>query len=343
MMVKRLLWFFSASAMFLLALTLLWNGDFTSAMATEGAVVPSNTPPVAVFTVDPASGGVVGTWFYFDPTGSHDEEDSLVWLTMRFDWTSDGNYDTGWLNPTNPHPRHRYDAVGTYTVRMIVMDKEGLTDTVEHDVVVGDPGSNTPPTASCTVTPTVGTVNTIFTYSAASSTDQQDSVSDLIARWDWYGGGKWITEWLPATASQTFQFDRHGLKTVRLEVRDRGMLSDSAECEVEVQPEQPNTPPTASFTFTPDHGDTTTQFTFDPSGSSDIEDEVRWLSARFDWTNDGSWDSIWLNASQTQHHVFEAWGEVTVRMMVMDTGGLSDETTRTVNITPFSLYLPLVE
>ncbi len=314
-----------------------------SVYAKNGDHRPANTPPVAVFTVDPTS-GVVGTWFYFDPTGTHDNEDSMAWLLIRYDWEDDGVYDTGWLNPTNPHYRHRYDAVGAYTVRMEVKDREGLTDTAEHDIEIGDPGSNTPPTPRCVASPIVGTVNTVFSFSAATSTDPQDATADLVARWAWHSGDNYNTDWLPATQDQSHQFSRHGLHEVRLQVRDTGTLSDDVLCTVDVQPEQPNTPPTASFTITPGQGDTTTSFSLDATGSSDAEDGIVWLQVRYDWTNDGEYDTIWLNASGIRNHVFSAWGHLTVRMIVMDTGGLTDETTRTVDITPANpMYLPLMK
>ena len=312
-----------------------------STIAASQPLRPANTPPVAVFTVDPTS-GVVGTWFYFDPSGTHDNEDSMAWLLIRYDWEDDGVYDTGWLNPTNTHYRHRYDAMGAYTVRMEVKDNDGLTDTITHDVAVGDPGSNTPPTPHCVASPTVGTVNTVFSFSAATSSDQQDATADLVARWAWHSGDNYNTDWLPATQDQSHQFSRHGLHEVRLEVRDTGTLSDDVLCTVDVQPEQPNTPPTARFTITPGQGDTTTSFTFDATASSDAEDGIAWLQVRYDWTDDGVYDTQWLNASGIQTYTFGAWGHLTVRMEVIDTGGLTDETARTVDITPFSLYLPLI-
>lgn len=338
---KHQIIFITTAIMFLLG-TLFMLPSGASVMASPLSFRPDNTPPVAEFTVDPASGGVVGTWFYFDPSGTHDNEDSLAWLLVRFDWESDGVYDTGWLNPTNPPQRHQYDAVGTYTVRMEVKDTGNLTDTVEHDIVVGDPGSNTAPTARCVVTPTTGTLDTVFTFSAATSSDSQDATADLKARWAWYSGGRYDTDWIPATQDQTHQFDRHGLHEVALEIRDTGMLSDRTSCTVEVQTEQPNTPPTASFTITPARGDTTTSFTLDPTASTDAEDGIEWLQVRYDWTNDGIFDSQWFNASQTIQHRFRAWGHITVRMQVMDTGGLTDETARPVDIIPFVHYLPLM-
>jgi hypothetical protein len=310
----------------------------------DSPVAPNNTPPVAEFTVDPPS-GVVGTRFMFDPSASHDNEDPIYWLAIRFDWNGDGFYDTGWLNPTDGSPETYFDVPGVYTVTMEIKDSGDLTDTVSHAVQVGDPGSNTKPTARCEVTPLTGKVGTTFTFSAASSSDQQSSQSELVAMWDWYGSGTWTTTWLPLTQTQTLQFNSTGLHTVRVRVRDTGLLSDDAECTVDVQSDQPNTAPTASFTISPTTGTITTEFTLDPTGSQDKEDSLPWLQVRFDWTNDGTFDTGFLNASQTWVHIFsDVWGDITVRMEVQDKHGLGDQTTRTVHvITPYQIYLPEVQ
>jgi len=300
-----------------------------------------NTPPVAAFSVDPAS-GVTGTQFVFDPSATHDNEDSLAWLQVRFDWEGDGVYDTGWLNPTNPAPEHSYASVGDYTVIMKAKDTDGLTDTVSHVVHVGDPGSNTPPTARCAVTPTTGSMNTVFTFSAAASTDAQDPQSDLRARWNRHAGG-WDTPWLPIDQPQTLQFNYPGEYDVWVRIMDKGTLSDDAKCTVQVV-DANNTPPTADFTITPASGTITTTFTVDPTTSHDNEDALLYLSVRFDWTDDGVYDTAWLNASQTWTITFsDVWGEITVRMEIKDSGGLTDETTRTVQVrTPFSIHLPII-
>jgi hypothetical protein len=301
----------------------------------------NNTPPVAAFSIDPAS-GVVGTQFIFDPSDSHDNEDSLAWLLVQFDWEGDGVYDTGWLNPGNPAPEHAYDAPGDYTVTMIVKDTGGLTDTTSHVVHVGDPGANTPPTARCVVTPATGSVDTIFTFSAATSSDAQDAAGDLLARWDWDAGG-WDTPWLPISQQQTRQFSYTGEFDIRVRVMDKGTLSDDAVCTVRVETEN-NTPPTARLVISPTTGAITTTFTIDPTGSHDNEDALEYLSVRFDWTNDGVYDTSWLNASQTWPTAFDdVWGDITVRMLIQDTGGLTDEATQTIHVTtPYHIHLPAI-
>ncbi|MFH1219135.1 MAG: SUMF1/EgtB/PvdO family nonheme iron enzyme [Candidatus Eisenbacteria bacterium] len=93
-----------------------------------------------------------------------------------------------------------------------------------------------------------------------------------------------------------------------------------------------NTAPTASFTITPAIGDMLTSFQFDASGSSDAQDPVSALQVRWDWENDGTWDTQW-SATKTASHQYGTLGTKTIKLEVEDTGGLTDDTSRTVTVT----------
>ena len=305
----------------------------------------SNTPPVADFTIDPPQ-GVVGTRFFFDPISSYDNEDSDAWLSTRFDFDGDGIWDTGWNNPTNPAPHHIYSAVGTYQVKLEVMDTGNLTDTHVIALQVGGPGNNTPPTAQCTASPPSGPPGTIFTFSAADSSDAQDDTSALQVKWDQWGTFDFRGQtWQPATQSVTFTYTSLGIQEVDLIVMDSGYLMDDTSCQVEVVPEGGNTPPTADLVITPSYGTYTTTFTMDVSGSTDAHDNLADMSVRFDWTDDGTYDTSWLNASQPWSNTFTYnWGQITVRAQIQDSGGLTDEATQTIYVTaPYQIYLPVVQ
>jgi hypothetical protein len=289
-----------------------------------------NTPPVASFTIHPPA-GYVGTSFSVDGSGSSDAEDEARYLQARYDWTDDGYYDTNWLNAGVARD-HTYDTPGSKTIRMIVKDRDGATGTTTRTLQVDDPGDNTLPTARCVISPTTGTVDTVFTVSAAGSSDAEDPLSALEARWDWWGSGHWPLEWFPADQVHERQWTRLGIFVVRMMVRDSGLLSDDTTCQVEITTGQPNQPPTASFTISPTMGYVTSDFTFDASGCSDPEDNINALQVRYDWEDDGVYDTIWRLAPQTWVHGFDHPGTYTVRMKVQDSGRLTDETTRTVQV-----------
>ncbi len=301
-----------------------------------------NTPPVADFTIDPPQ-GVVGTRFFFDPAPSYDNEDSDAWLLYRFDFDGDGVWDTSWDNPTNPPTSHEYQTPGTYQVKLEIKDNGGLTDTKVKTLQVGDPGDNTPPTARCNVTPTSGPPGTVFTFSAAASTDKQDPTSALKVKWDKWGYFDFRDQtWAPATQPITFTYNSYGLHDVDLIVMDTGYLMDWTQCVVEVVPEGGNTPPTARLEITPTVGTITTTFTIDVRGSTDAEDDITRLLVQFDWNNDGRFDTSWLNASEVVYMQFyDIWGRLTIRAEIRDSGGLTSQATKTILVTtPYQIYLP---
>jgi hypothetical protein len=303
-----------------------------------------NTPPQADFTVDPPQ-GVTGTVFFFDPISSSDNEDTDAYLLVRFDFDGDNIWDTSWNNPTNSPSNHVYASVGTYQAKLEVMDTGGLTDTHVISVQVNDPGSNTAPTAQCTASPASGPPGTTFTFSAAGSFDSQDPVSALQVKWDQWGDFDFRGQtWQPASQSVTFTYTSLGIQEVDLIVMDSGYLMDNTSCQVEVVPEGGNTPPTADLVVNPAQGTITTTFTMDVSGSTDTQDDISNLAVRFDWTDDGVYDTSWLNASQLWTTVFNnVWGQITVRAQIQDSGGLTDEATQTIKVTtPYQVYLPLI-
>lgn len=93
----------------------------------------------------------------------------------------------------------------------------------------------------------------------------------------------------------------------------------------------PNNQPVASFTITPTSGTTLTLFEFNASGSSDEENGNSTLEVRWDWENDGSWDTDW-SANKIASHQFTIVGDYTVVVEVRDSRGLKDTTAHDVII-----------
>ncbi len=90
----------------------------------------------------------------------------------------------------------------------------------------------------------------------------------------------------------------------------------------------PNTPPHASFTVAPDHGDMKTIFSFDASGSSDKESSIQY---RWDWESDGIWDTGWAQ-NPIAKHSYNHFGIYSARLQVKDAGNLTDDCVRQVSV-----------
>lgn len=92
-----------------------------------------NLAPVAFFSVHPISGNNT-TVFEVDSTSSWDLEDLNGSLLVRWDWESDGKWDTEWA--TNKTAEHSYSSEGNYSLRLEVIDSGGLTDSFSVLVTV---------------------------------------------------------------------------------------------------------------------------------------------------------------------------------------------------------------
>ena len=111
----------------------------------------------------------------------------------------------------------------------------------------------------------------------------------------------------------------HTLTVITLTVTDAIGQTDSISKPVEWV-HHPSWPK-ASFTVSPARGYPTTIFTFDASNSSDAETPSSELQVRWDWEDDGIWDTGWSTEKQICHQ-FASVGTYVVSLQVMDTDGL---------------------
>ena len=111
------------------------------------------------------------------------------------------------------------------------------------------------------------------------------------------------------------------------------VLALTTTCGEDDKPTLPvNTAPTACFTVSPDSGTTETVFQFDASCSSDKKGPASDLEVRWDWESDGTWDTPY-STTKTASHQYSTTGTKTITLEVKDTGGLTDQTTRQVQVT----------
>jgi len=99
------------------------------------------------------------------------------------------------------------------------------------------------------------------------------------------------------------------------------------------------TAPAASFTVTPQVGTIDTTFSFDASASTDAEDSASVLQVRWDWENDGTWDTS-FSTDKTATHQYADTGYYTAALEVMDSGGLKDTATVQIRVAPKVIPAP---
>jgi len=93
-----------------------------------------------------------------------------------------------------------------------------------------------------------------------------------------------------------------------------------------------NLPPTARFTVDPATGGTTNdQFRLDASASTDAQDPLGALRFRWDFQDDGIWDTPWSTTPVVTKR-YPTPGRYSARLQLRDTLGLLDETTQTFDV-----------
>ena len=185
---------------------------------TDNYPFVGNTFPTASFTVTPTVGNS-STVFAFDASSCTDPEDAASNLQVRWDWTSDGTYDTAWA--TSKTATHSFSHSGTYTVSMQVMNTIGLVNTTTKTVTVDADG----PLLSIT-SPTNGTIVGSRSVNVEwSGADSGSGVVNYLVRMD---GGAWTT--LSSTADNyTFSSVADGRHTLQVRaVDDAGNTIDAS-------------------------------------------------------------------------------------------------------------------
>ena len=98
-------------------------------------------------------------------------------------------------------------------------------------------------------------------------------------------------------------------------------------------------PPVAAFTITPTAGDIGQLFNFDASASSDNDEPADSLQVRWDWDGNGSYDTNYSTTQKVTHH-YVTYGTKDVILQVKDSSGLTDTTSKQIQIT--DLYKDMV-
>lgn len=188
----------------------------------------------AYFTITPET-GTTNTEFTFNAEGSKEDPE---WEEAYYLWDNGaGTKSLGGKIKT-----YKYDEPGTYEVTLHLYGNR-LGDPTDGDVfnrtLYVTPPAGDIPIASLTVNPQTGTVETIFTFDASGSTDNQTPSDKLQVRWDWTNDGIWDLEYLLFQIVQ-HQFTLPGNYETKVEVKDEDGNTDITSVSVEVEGETGN-------------------------------------------------------------------------------------------------------
>jgi len=201
---------------------------------------------------------------------------------VRIDGVGTGDPSTGYSD---------YASLGQYT----------LSGTVPS------PGTNQPPTANASASPTSGPVSLAVSFSSAGSSDSDGSISS----YSWSFGDDTGS----SLENPAHTYNSEGSFTGTLTVTDNGGLSSTDTVTITVTP-PPNKPPVAVAAATPSSGYAPLTVGFSGSGSSDPDGTI----AAYAWNfGDGS-----TSASRDPLHTYNAVGTFTATLTVTDNQGATN-------------------
>lgn len=115
----------------------LLNTDGWTDIETKNLeVYADSVPPTASFIVNPDTSST-GTIFYFSAGSSHDQYTPVEELRFRWDWQSDGIWDTPFINDSIRY--HKYEVEGSYRILMEVKNNIHMSDTISRKILVYEP------------------------------------------------------------------------------------------------------------------------------------------------------------------------------------------------------------
>ena len=278
---------YSTVGSYTVKLTVTDGNGMSNTKSIPNAVSASvDTPPVADFVSDPATGTSPLIVTFTDRSSSAFQITSWAW-------------DFGFGTPsTEQNPTHTYISPGLYSVSLTVTDSHGgiATKSVTNAVSVSPP-----PVAAFTVIPASGpaALDVIFTDTSLFAIP--------LSSWVWdFGDGTQSVERSPAHT-----YSSAGLYTVKLTVTDgygaKYITSVPNAVSVDV-----SSPPIAKFTLTPKGGTMPLKVTFADTSSSAVP-ITSWL-----WDfGDGTTSTL-----QNPVHTFFAEGAYPIHLTVTDENGV---------------------
>ncbi len=278
-------------------------------------------PPEAMFFVSPQNGNTT-TIFRFSSLETDIKGTVDTMLFFRWDWDNDGVWDTHFSRSRSFD--HRFWTKGTYTVVMEASSEGGLRDTLSTTIEVIQGYSAPHPVMF--VTPGAGHKQTLFTFDASETTDDEEPIEELTFRWDFDGDGFFDTQWASEQVIE-YRYPAASLFKPTVQVRDPKGLVGSASQELKVSLNNPDL--VVDFSWTPEDGTTADIFVFDASGSYDPADENNTFTYRWDFDANGFYDTEYI-ASPTIEHQFDVEGDVEVRLEIADQYGLINTITKPI-------------
>jgi uncharacterized protein (TIGR02145 family) len=161
--------------------------------------------------------------------GQPGQEKGEVNLFFRWDWDGDAEWDTEFSKVKTI--TKRFYKPGDFEIIMQYSDGKGNTSSVKKNIKVGQGYSA--PKPSFTISPETGNYLQEFIFDASQTRDDEDSLNQLLFRWDFQGDGNWDTPFdtIPVVKKT---YNKTGYYSPEVEVKDPSNKIASFKKELEV-------------------------------------------------------------------------------------------------------------
>jgi uncharacterized protein (TIGR02145 family) len=278
-------------------------------------------PPIITLSYTPIK-GLTTTIFKFDLGASTLEKTDQNKLFFRWDWNNDGIWDSPFSNKTQFE--HRFLIAGKRISRVIAMDINGLSDTAQFEIDVEQGYSK--PKPRLVITPLTGTPYTEFVFDASGTKDDEDSLETLRFSWDLDGDRQFETGYSTSNIYH-YNYPTIGIYLPTVEVIDTMGLTEKVSGRVVITMVDPTI--VSDFNWKPAFPVSEDTIAFDASISHDSQFPERPMSYRWDWQNDGIFDTQFSDTARAEY-AFLSEGVHPVRLEVKNYRGLTNQVVKQV-------------
>ncbi len=296
------------------------NGILLTASA-QLKVVQGFSAPVPDFTFTPDSGNF-RTVFTFNANLTRDAQESTSLLTYSWDFNNDQKFEV--VTKGNPVATHSFSTNGVFKVNLLVTDTSKLWARITKEVLVNRLDSLIVP--AWKVTPEYPSDLDTLRMDASGSSYTGMPGTSFIYSWKKPRGA-----WTEPSADPVLTWPRPANGAYLMSLRVYGPDNLYNEKYFEVVVARANKKPTARIDRNIRFGNILSVFQFSAWASSDPENVPSEMQARWDFDGDGAWDTPYSYEKNVQR-VYSVPGIYTVKVEIMDEGGLKDVASTTINV-----------